>query len=60
MAILPRTLNYYYNFPNVVSMPIKGDDAVVCSVIAWKKNRINPDTDRFLHLRSFKQLYSDS
>jgi DNA-binding transcriptional LysR family regulator len=50
VAILPPGLTYFFNFPNVVSMPIEGDDAVISSVVAWYKSRGNPDAQKFLHL----------
>lgn len=56
MAILPPALKYYYNFPNVVSMPIEGDDAVISSVVAWYKSLGNPDALKFLQLEALKQL----
>lgn len=52
MAILPPGLTYFYNFPNVVSMPIDGGDAVINSVVAWHKNRGNPDAEKFLKMRA--------
>jgi DNA-binding transcriptional LysR family regulator len=52
MTILPPALKYFYNFPNVVSMPIDGEDAVINSVVAWHKNRENPDAQKFLQLRA--------
>ncbi len=55
MAILPPALKYYYNFPNVVSIPIEGDDAVINSVIAWYKSLGNPDALKFLQLEALKK-----
>ena len=52
MAILPPALKYFYNFPNVVSMPIDGDDAVIYPVVAWHKNNENPDAHKFLQLET--------
>ncbi len=52
MTILPPQLLYFFNFPNVVSKPIEGDDAVVHSVVAWHKNRTNPDAQKFLQLEA--------
>jgi len=37
LAILPVTLRDFYNCPNVVTIPIDGDDAEFQSVIAWPK-----------------------
>jgi len=52
VTILPPQLLYFFNFPNVVSKPIEGDDAVVHSVVAWHKNRTNPDAQKFLQLEA--------
>jgi DNA-binding transcriptional LysR family regulator len=56
MAILPPALKYYYNFPNAVSKPIEGDDAVINSVVAWYKSLGNPDALKFLQLKALKKL----
>ena len=56
MAILPPALKYYYNFPNVVSIPIVSDDAVINSVVAWHKSLGNPDAKKFLQLNALKKL----
>lgn len=56
MAILPPALKYYYNFPNAVSKPIEGDDAVINSVVAWYKSLGNPDALKFLQLQALKKL----
>lgn len=56
MAILPPALKYYYNFPNVMSMPIDGDDAVINSVVAWHRDRNNPDAKKFLKLAALEQV----
>jgi DNA-binding transcriptional LysR family regulator len=56
MAILPPALKFYYNFPNVVSMPIDGDDAVISSVVAWPAGCDNPDARKFLALDALKRL----
>lgn len=55
MAILPPALKYFYNFPNVASLPIEGDDAHISSVIAWQTNRNNPDARKFLALEALKK-----
>ncbi len=55
MAILPPALKYFYNFPNVVSMMIDGNDAAIHSVVAWHKNRENPDAQKFLELHALKK-----
>jgi len=52
IAILPPQLKYCYNFPNVVSMPIEGEDAEISSVVARNKNRENPEAFRFLQLKA--------
>lgn len=58
MAILPPKLKYFYSFPNVVSKPIEGADAVISSVVAWHKSRSNPDARNFLQLKALKRLRS--
>jgi DNA-binding transcriptional LysR family regulator len=52
MAILPPRLKYFYSFPNVVSFPIDGSDAVISSVVAWHKDSVSPYTRRFLRLKA--------
>lgn len=56
MAILPPALKYSYHYPNVVSMPIEGDDAIISSVVAWHKDCTNPDAMKFLKLRIIEAL----
>jgi len=48
ISILPSTLIGFYNWPNVVSFPIEGNDAVVSSIVAWNRNGGNPEVGRFL------------
>ena len=55
MAILPPALKYFYDFPNVVSVPISGEDAVISSVVAWRKGTNNPDAQKFLRLKALTQ-----
>jgi len=50
ISILPPKLNTFYNCPNVVGLPIVGDDAAITSVVAWHKNTTNPDVQTFLKL----------
>ena len=50
LAILPPGLTFY-SFPNVVSMPIEGEDAIVQSVVAWHKDRLNQDIQSFLRIK---------
>jgi hypothetical protein len=54
MAILPPALKYFYNFPDVVSMMIDGDDAIIRPVVAWHKEKLNPDAQKFLRLRALQ------
>lgn len=56
MAILPPALKFYYNFPNVASMPIDGEDAVISSVVAWPVGCNNPDAKKFLALDALVKL----
>ncbi|SHI17040.1 DNA-binding transcriptional regulator, LysR family [Sporobacter termitidis DSM 10068] len=60
LTILPPGLTYFYNFPNVVSMPIGGDDAVINSVVAWHKSKTNPDAHKFLQLRALARVRQPS
>ncbi len=52
ISILPPHLKYFYNCPNVVTLPIDGDDAKITMVVAWQRNTGNPDVQRFLSLNS--------
>lgn len=52
IAILPPNLKDFYNCPNVVTLPIDGDDAKITMVVAWQRNTGNPDVQRFLNLNS--------
>lgn len=52
IAILPPHLKNSYNCPNVVCLPIKGEDALISMVAAWQRNSSNPDVSRFLKLSS--------
>jgi DNA-binding transcriptional LysR family regulator len=56
MAILPPALKFYYNFPNVASMPIDGEDAVISSVVAWPVGCDNPEARKFLALDALVKL----
>ena len=50
MTILPVGLMYSYDYPNIISLPIEGDDTVIKSVVAWHKNMCNPDAQKFIIL----------
>ena len=50
MAILPPQLKYFFKLPNVVSIPIEGDDAVIKMAVAWHKDKVNPEARSFLEL----------
>lgn len=52
MAILPERILEYYRFPNVVALPIEGDDCKISSLIAWSKTNGNPDIRKFLSLKA--------
>jgi DNA-binding transcriptional LysR family regulator len=60
MAILPPGLTYFYNFPNIISMPIKGEDAEIKPVIAWHKDTINSDAKSFLQIRTITRFRESS
>ena len=50
VAILPPQLKDFYNCPNVIGIPIEGEDATIYQVIAWNTHSDNPDVDNFLRL----------
>lgn len=56
VSILPPQLQSFYNCPNVVGLPIEGDDAVISQVVAWQTDTGNPDVLRFLQLNSFAEI----
>jgi len=58
MAILPPGLTYFYHLPNIVSIPISGDDATVKSVVAWHEELpyTNLDVDDFLSVSALTQF----
>lgn len=56
MSILPPQLIAAYVWPNVVSFPIEGSDAVVALSVAWNKNSSNPDVQKFLGLSRLAKL----
>jgi DNA-binding transcriptional LysR family regulator len=47
IAIMPGELGRLYNLPNVIALPIEGDDAVHTSVFAWKKGKSTTVCDIF-------------
>ena len=55
IAILPPHLKNFYNCPNVVALPIEGDDAKITMVVAWQRNTGNPDVPHFLKLNSLTE-----
>jgi len=55
IAILPPHLKNFYNCPNVVTLPINGDDARITMVVAWQRSSGNPDVPRFLALNSLAE-----
>lgn len=55
VAILPPHLKNFYNCPNVVTLPIEGDDAKISMVVAWQRNTGNADVPRFLSLSSLHE-----
>jgi len=55
IAILPPHLKSFYNCPNVVGLPIDGDDAKITMVVAWQRNSNNPDVQHFLKLSSMSE-----
>lgn len=59
LAILPQRIENHYKLPNVVSLPIPGDDAVVHSVVAWRKENTNAAVQNFLRLPAFSRAVGD-
>ncbi|MCF0120980.1 MAG: hypothetical protein HUJ65_05010, partial [Oscillospiraceae bacterium] len=60
IAILPPQLKSFYNFPNVVALPIAGNDAVTSTVAAWNKNSNNPEVQKFLSVSVLKKLREEN
>lgn len=58
MSILPPQLKGLYNLPNVVALPIEGNDATLRSVVAWNKNGGNPEVQKFLGVSHLAALRS--
>lgn len=54
LAILPHGITNYFNFRDIVSIPIPGSDAVFQSVVAWNKDSSNPDIENFLQISALK------
>ena len=50
MAILPPQLEYFFKLPNVVSIPIDGDDAIFKTVVTWHTTKLNQESRNFLNL----------
>lgn len=55
IAILPLGLANYYNFRDIVPIPIPDDEAVFHSAVAWHKDCANPDIQNFLQLGALKK-----
>ncbi|MCD8255556.1 MAG: LysR family transcriptional regulator, partial [Oscillospiraceae bacterium] len=55
VAILPRDFATFYNYSNVVCIPIPGNDVEISNVVAWHKNNSNPDIPKFLELSALKK-----
>ena len=56
VAILPPLLKDLYNCPNVVGIPIEGEDATIHQVIAWNTHSDNPDVENFLQLNALREM----
>lgn len=56
ISILPAALIAVYNWPNVVSFPIEGSDALVSSIVAWNRSGGNPEVGRFLEIDCLARL----
>ena len=58
VAILPPQLKDFYHCPNVVGIPIEGEDATISQSIAWKTHSDNPDVENFLHMNCLAEMRS--
>ena len=56
ISILPASLIAFHNWPNLVSFPIEGSDALVSSVVAWNRSGGNPEVSRFLAVSHLTEL----
>ena len=56
VAILPPQLKNFYYCPNVVGLPIEGEDATIYQVVAWKTYSENPDVENFIRLNSLTEI----
>lgn len=56
MAILPPQLIGFYSCPNVVALPIDGNDAQVSLTVAWNKNGGNPEVQKFLGVSKLAEI----
>ena len=54
-TILPQGIEHFYSFPNIVSLPIRGDDATVKSVVIWHNERLSTEVEAFLSLDALKK-----
>jgi DNA-binding transcriptional LysR family regulator len=57
LAILPSALGRIYSRPNVVTLPIDGDDAESISIIAWEPGPSTAAAVKFLEV--IRELYPD-
>ncbi|MBR6259185.1 MAG: LysR family transcriptional regulator [Oscillospiraceae bacterium] len=55
IAILPAALGRLYQRPNVVTIPIPGEDAVTTSVAAWDNSALSPAAKKFAEM--LKELF---
>lgn len=56
LAILPPQLIGFYSCPNVVALPIDGNDALISSIVAWNKSGGNPEVQKFLNLNALSEI----
>ena len=57
LAILPLSVANYYNFHDIVAIPIPDEEAVIDTVVAWYKDCANPDLEHFLNLNALKKAF---
>ena len=58
LAILPLSVANYYNFRDIVAIPIQDDDATIETVVSWYNDCTNPDLEHFLSLNALKKAFS--
>lgn len=60
VAILPSNVAAVSSLPDIVSIPIPGDDARVNAVVAWKIHSSNQDADNFRQIAAERSNPADA